>query len=74
METSDHLVWRKSSRSDNNGGACVEVAFTGSGVLVRDSKDRSGPTLHVEGPAWAAFLAGLSIGQRASAPDVVASP
>lgn len=73
METSFHLVWRKSSRSDNNGGACVEVAIAGSGILVRDSKDRSGPPLHFEGPAWAAFLAGLRIGQRVSAQDVVAS-
>jgi hypothetical protein len=22
----DHLTWRKSTRSTNNGGACVEVA------------------------------------------------
>ncbi|MEU2611662.1 DUF397 domain-containing protein [Micromonospora sp. NPDC007271] len=73
METSDRLVWRKSSRSDNNGGACVEVAIAGSAILVRDSKDRSGPTLRFEGRAWVAFLSGLSIGQRVSDPDVATS-
>jgi hypothetical protein len=37
------LAWRKSSRSGGNGdnGACVEVAFTGPVVALRDSK---GPT------------------------------
>ncbi|WP_080640694.1 DUF397 domain-containing protein [Salinispora arenicola] len=28
-------TWRKSSRSDNNGGACVEVAH----LALRDSKN-----------------------------------
>ncbi|MFE9654734.1 DUF397 domain-containing protein [Micromonospora sp. NPDC006431] len=59
METSDRPVWRKSSRSDNNGGACVEVAVLDWSILVRDSKDRSGPTLRFEGRAWSIFLSGL---------------
>ena len=34
------LAWRKSSRSTVNGdnGNCVEIAFAGSVVAVRDSK------------------------------------
>ncbi|MBM0227365.1 DUF397 domain-containing protein [Micromonospora sp. ATA51] len=59
METSDRPIWRKSSRSDNNGGACVEVAALRRSILVRDSKDPSGPTLQFDGRSWSAFVAGL---------------
>jgi hypothetical protein len=54
----DIPAWRKSSRSNANGGNCVEVADNLPGrVLVRDSKDRDGGTL-VFGPAqWQAFVA-----------------
>jgi hypothetical protein len=39
-------VWRKSSRSNGNGGAnCVEVAVLEAEVAVRDSKDPHGPAL-----------------------------
>ncbi|MDQ3887408.1 MAG: DUF397 domain-containing protein [Actinomycetota bacterium] len=48
--------WRTSSYSPN-GGACVEVAPAPDGVLVRDSKDSSGPTLAVTTAQWQAFLA-----------------
>jgi len=50
--------WRKSTRSNGNGGACVEVADNLPGrVLVRDTKDRDGGTLAFEPAAWAAFVA-----------------
>ncbi|SCG48515.1 DUF397 domain-containing protein [Micromonospora halophytica] len=50
-------LWRKSTRSDNDGN-CVEVADNLPGVvLVRDSKDRSGPTLRFTPTAWRSFLA-----------------
>ncbi|RAO07854.1 hypothetical protein ONO23_03191 [Micromonospora noduli] len=50
--------WRKSTRSGGNGGACVEVADNlPSVVLVRDTKDRDGGTLHVDPTAWKAFVA-----------------
>ncbi|MEV7191176.1 DUF397 domain-containing protein [Streptomyces sp. NPDC093510] len=50
-------TWRKSSASDGPGGACLEAAWTGESVLVRDSTRRRGPVL-VFGPrAWSAFLA-----------------
>ncbi|MEV6691348.1 DUF397 domain-containing protein [Micromonospora sp. NPDC051196] len=49
--------WRKSSKSGNNGGACVEVADNLPGVvLVRDTKDRDGGTLAFEPTAWHSFV------------------
>ena len=51
-------IWRKSSRSGPNGATCVEVARNVPGrVLVRDSKDPSGPVLTFAPAAWSAFLA-----------------
>ncbi|MEU7981840.1 DUF397 domain-containing protein [Micromonospora sp. NPDC049081] len=50
--------WRKSSRSNGQGGACVEVADNLSGVVaVRDSKDPDGPVLAFGPRAWCAFVA-----------------
>lgn len=48
------LAWR-TSRASNSGG-CIEVADCDRSVLVRDSKDRSGPVLQLPGLAWSAFL------------------
>ncbi|KAB1935042.1 DUF397 domain-containing protein [Micromonospora sp. ALFpr18c] len=56
METSDNPVWRKSSYSDNNGGACVEVAELDTSIAVRDSKNPSGPTLRFSRGAWTGFI------------------
>lgn len=56
METSDRLVWRKSSYSDNNGGACVEVAELDTSIVVRDSKNPSGSTLRFTRAAWTEFV------------------
>ncbi|MEU7955746.1 DUF397 domain-containing protein [Micromonospora humida] len=52
-------VWRKSTRSDSNGGACVEVADLSNGVAVRDSKDKSGPTLAFDAHGWRTFVNSL---------------
>jgi len=57
-------VWRKSTRSDNGGASCVEVAKNLPGVVgVRDSKDRSGPVLTFTAEQWAAFVGGVKDGE-----------
>ncbi len=49
--------WRKSTRSNSNGGNCVEVADNLPGVvLVRDTKDRDGGTLTFTPTAWRTFV------------------
>ncbi len=53
---SSELVWFKSSHSGDEGGNCVEVADATSTVLVRDSKDTSGPHLTFSPAAWEAFV------------------
>jgi Domain of unknown function (DUF397) len=52
MET---MNWRKSTYSSGNGGECIEVADRASSVLVRDTKDRSGPALQFTASAWRRF-------------------
>ena len=48
--------WRKSSYSFSNG-QCTEVATSGGGVLVRDSKQvGAGPVLRFPAADWTAFL------------------
>jgi hypothetical protein len=50
-------VWRKSSRSNGNGGDCVEVCDNlPDAVGVRDSKDPSGPVLVFGPDAWRTFV------------------
>ncbi|MFC0862873.1 DUF397 domain-containing protein [Sphaerimonospora cavernae] len=57
-------VWRKSSRSSDNGGQCVEVAANLPGVVaVRDSKDPDGPKLLFTPAEWRAFIGGVKTGQ-----------
>jgi len=58
-------VWRKSSRSGDNGGACVEVARNLHDVVaVRDSKNPHGPVLTVESAGWRAFIADVKVGRH----------
>jgi hypothetical protein len=59
MEGTSALNWRKSSRSGNNGGDCVEVADAASVVLVRDTRDRDGRTLAFTARTWASFTRSL---------------
>ena len=62
MPDCERLRWFKSSYSDA-GNDCVETAFTDDGVLVRDTKDREGPTLNFTRSEWLAFLRGAAEGQ-----------
>ena len=48
-------VWRKSSYSGSNGGACIEVATADLAVAVRDSRDPEGPQLAFAADKWKAF-------------------
>lgn len=50
-------MWRKSSFSTNNGndGNCVEVAAATT-VLVRDSKNATGPYLRIPATEWRSFV------------------
>lgn len=52
----DTLKWRKSSRSNINGGECVEVAERTDCVLARDSKDPDGPMLSFGRDEWRVFV------------------
>ena len=57
-------VWRKSSYSNGQGGACVEITTNLPAVVaVRDSKDPQGPALTFTPRAWHAFIRALSDGQ-----------
>jgi hypothetical protein len=52
--------WRKSSRSGDNGGACVEVARNLPRIVaVRDSKNPHGPVLIISRDEWARFITRL---------------
>ncbi|WP_225640176.1 DUF397 domain-containing protein [Streptomyces werraensis] len=50
------LTWRKSSYSNPDGAACVEVATALRTIHIRDSKHIDGPHLTFTPIPWAAFL------------------
>lgn len=54
---SAQLAWFKSSYSNDQGGACIEVAASHLAIHVRDSKDKAGPRLAFSPSAWADFVA-----------------
>ncbi|MCA1228688.1 MULTISPECIES: DUF397 domain-containing protein [unclassified Saccharopolyspora] len=59
-----HPTWRKSSRSNANGGACVEVALSADSTAVRDSKLGPGsPVLAFGTDAFDAFLGAVKSGR-----------
>ncbi|HEY1914296.1 MAG TPA: DUF397 domain-containing protein [Streptosporangiaceae bacterium] len=56
-------AWRKASRSNSNGGNCVEVArYLRGAVAVRDSKNPDGPELVASPAAWQALTASIKAG------------
>ncbi len=73
-----NMNWRKALYSSNGGGNCVEVADNDSRVLVRDTKDRTGPMLRFSPAAWRRFAGQVKrslasdpqsrVGQRSDAP------
>jgi len=62
-------VWVKSSYSGGSGGNCIEVNDQDSRVLVRDTKDRTGPTLRFSPDAWRRFADQVK-GERSLASDL----
>lgn len=57
MESAD-MNWRKSTRSNRGGNACVEVASSRV-ILVRDTTQRSAGTLTFTAEAWEKFTASI---------------
>jgi hypothetical protein len=70
-----HAEWRKSSRSGDNGGACVEVARNLPRIVaVRDSKNPAGPVLAIGPAEWQDFIADVKAGHHdLNAPSATAS-
>lgn len=57
-------IWRKSTRSGDNGGDCVEVAVNLPGIVaVRDSKDPGGSVFIFTPNEWRAFIGGVRDGE-----------
>lgn len=54
--------WRKSTRSNEMGGACVEVTALRSVVALRDSKNPDGPKLLVPPSGWQGLLGMIKSG------------
>jgi hypothetical protein len=55
MDPVASLRWRTSTYSGSNGGGCIETASHDSRVLVRDTRDRTGPILRFSPAAWRRF-------------------
>lgn len=56
-------AWRKSSYSNQDGGACVEVSDGFADVVpIRDSKAPQGPALVFSAAGWASFVAAVKAG------------
>ncbi|MFF3376780.1 DUF397 domain-containing protein [Streptomyces sp. NPDC002680] len=54
-------AWFKSSYSDGTGQNCLEAArqVAAPGIAIRDSKNPTGPALHLSPTTWTAFVAHL---------------
>ena len=64
MNTFDGARWFKSSRSSGGTDNCVEVAFAGDVVGVRDTKQKgAGPILSFTRAEWEAFIGGAKDGE-----------
>ena len=56
-------VWHRSTRTGAFGDNCVEVAFVGGAIVVRDSKQPEGPRLVFTPQEWDAFVEGAKDGE-----------
>ncbi|HLL35354.1 MAG TPA: DUF397 domain-containing protein [Streptomyces sp.] len=58
------VTWRKSSYSNPDGGACLEVSDDFDAlVLVRDSKHIAGPVIIFPVTGWRSFVSALQRGE-----------
>lgn len=55
------MKWVRASKCSD--ASCVEVAFVGGGVAVRDSKNEDGPVLLFTQQEWDAFVTGAKDGE-----------
>jgi len=65
MSDRSPLVWRTSSFS-TSGGSCVELAYLGDEIAVRDSKAPDAGTLVVPGAGLTALLRSVRSGHLAA--------
>lgn len=56
----DPIAWRRSRSCES--GACVEVAFLGRSVAVRDSESPGNPMLTCASQQWEVFVAAVKDG------------
>ncbi|AOS64799.1 DUF397 domain-containing protein [Actinoalloteichus hymeniacidonis] len=59
MATPNYPTWRKTSRSNGQGGECIEIGSAPGWVGIRDTKNRDGGTLVVDRAVFGAFLAAV---------------
>ncbi|MEU4149463.1 DUF397 domain-containing protein [Streptomyces sp. NPDC026659] len=58
------VTWHKSSYSNSDGGACVEVSNDFAHfVPIRDSKNQHGPVIAFAAGGWASFVAAVKRGE-----------
>ncbi|MEU9454351.1 DUF397 domain-containing protein [Streptomyces sp. NPDC048277] len=56
--------WRRSSYSNQDGGACVEVSHDFATLVpVRDSKNPHGPAITFAAEGWSAFVSAVKGGE-----------
>ncbi|MEV5321746.1 DUF397 domain-containing protein [Streptomyces sp. NPDC052687] len=57
-------TWRKSSYSNSDGGACLEVCGDFDAVVpVRDSKQMNGPVIVFPAAGWDSFVSAVQRGE-----------
>jgi hypothetical protein len=61
VKPTNGLRWLRASLCSTN--TCVEVAWTGERVLVRDTKHPENPPMEFTAAEWAAFLHGARGGE-----------